>query len=136
MKAAVYHAPYRLSVEEIPTPTAGPDDVVVKVEACGTCGSDLHGYRAGLWVEPGEVMGHEWAGEVAEIGANIRYVKVGDRVAVGDFHGGRAAPRRALATACRAPMPSTCASPTPRCPAGSGRFPTSSTSTRRLRWSR
>ena len=89
MKAAVYKGPGQLSVEEFPLPHAGPDDVVVKVRACGICGSDLHGYRAGLWVEPGEVMGHEWAGEVAEIGANIRYLKVGDRVAVGDFHGGR-----------------------------------------------
>src|SRR5579884_1681826 len=87
MKAAVYHGPRHLSVEEIPLPHAGPDDVIVKVRACGICGSDLHGYRAGLWVEPGEVMGHEWAGEVAEIGENIRYLRIGDRVAVGDFHG-------------------------------------------------
>jgi threonine dehydrogenase-like Zn-dependent dehydrogenase len=87
MKAAVYHEPYRLQVEDIPDPQAGPDDVVVKVHACGICGSDLHGYRAGLWVEPGEVMGHEWAGEVVDVGANVTYLQTGDRVAVGDFHG-------------------------------------------------
>jgi 2-desacetyl-2-hydroxyethyl bacteriochlorophyllide A dehydrogenase len=87
MKAAVYHAPYRLEVEDIPMPTAGPDDVIVKVHACGICGSDVHGYRAGLWVEPGEVMGHEWAGEVTTVGNNVGYVRPGDRVAVGDSHG-------------------------------------------------
>jgi 2-desacetyl-2-hydroxyethyl bacteriochlorophyllide A dehydrogenase len=83
MKAAVYHGPGRLAVEEVPPPEAGADDVVVKVHACGVCGSDLHGYRAGLWVEPGEIMGHEWAGEVVARGANVSHLGVGDRVAVG-----------------------------------------------------
>jgi 2-desacetyl-2-hydroxyethyl bacteriochlorophyllide A dehydrogenase len=87
MKAAVYHAPYQLEVEDFPMPIAGPDDVIVKVQACGICGSDVHGYRAGLWVEPGEVMGHEWAGEVMSVGGNVQYVRPGDRVAVGDSHG-------------------------------------------------
>jgi threonine dehydrogenase-like Zn-dependent dehydrogenase len=87
MKAAVYHAPRDMRVEEVPVPQAGPDDVIVRVRACGICGSDLHGYRAGLWVEPGEVMGHEWAGEVVEVGANVGYLAPGDRVAVGDSHG-------------------------------------------------
>ncbi len=76
-----------MTVDDIPLPQAGPDDIVVKVHACGICGSDLHGYRAGLWVEPGEVMGHEWAGEAVDVGENVRYLQPGDRVAVGDFHG-------------------------------------------------
>ena len=84
MKAAVYHAPLRMTVEEFPNPEAGPNDVVLKVHACGICGSDLHGYRAGLWVEPGEVMGHEWAGEVVETGGNVRHLKPGDRITVGN----------------------------------------------------
>ena len=87
MKAAVYHAPRNITVEEIPLQHAGPDDIVVKVRASGICGSDLHGYRAGLWVEPGEVMGHEWAGEVVEVGRNVRHLKIGDRVTVGDSSG-------------------------------------------------
>jgi 2-desacetyl-2-hydroxyethyl bacteriochlorophyllide A dehydrogenase len=87
MKAAVFHAPGQLQIEEIPYPEVGPDDVVVKVHACGICGSDLHGYRVGLWVEPGEVMGHEWAGEVVDVGKTVTYLQPGDRVAVGDFHG-------------------------------------------------
>jgi 2-desacetyl-2-hydroxyethyl bacteriochlorophyllide A dehydrogenase len=84
MKAAVFHAPYRMTVEEFPDPEAGPNDVVLRVHACGICGSDLHGYRAGLWVEPGEVMGHEWAGEVVEVGSNVRHLRPGDRVTVGN----------------------------------------------------
>ena len=48
MRAAVYHAPFHMAVEDFPDPKAGPDDVVLKVRACGICGSDLHGYRAGL----------------------------------------------------------------------------------------
>ncbi len=83
MKAAVFEAPYKFSVVDFPDPVAGPDDIIVRVRACGVCGSDLHGYKLGLWVEPGEVMGHEWAGEVAEIGANVSHLKVGDRVAIG-----------------------------------------------------
>lgn len=88
MKAAVYHAPLRMEVEEFPDPQVGPNDVVVKVHACGICGSDVHGYRAGLWVEPGEVMGHEWAGEVVEVGANVRHLQPGDRITVGNPGGG------------------------------------------------
>lgn len=88
MKAAVYKEPYRLEVEDFPMPSAGPDDIVLKVHACGICGSDLHGYRAGLWVEPGEVMGHEWAGEVVEVGVNVHHLELGDRVTVGGGGGG------------------------------------------------
>src|SRR3990172_9331298 len=89
MKAAVYHGPLQVTVEEVPLQPAGPDDIVVKIHATGICGSDLHGYRAGYWVEPGQIMGHEWAGEVVELGTNVRHLKLGDRVTVGDFgHGG------------------------------------------------
>jgi 2-desacetyl-2-hydroxyethyl bacteriochlorophyllide A dehydrogenase len=83
MRAAVYHGPGRIAVEDVAMPAAAAGDIVVKVHACGVCGSDLHGYRAGLWVEPGEIMGHEWAGEVVGIGRDVAHLKVGDRVAVG-----------------------------------------------------
>src|SRR5438309_1853716 len=76
-----------MTVEGIPYPPAGPDDIVVRVHAPGICGSDLHAYRAGLWVEPGDVLGHEWPGEVVEVGANVTYLQPGDRAAVGDSHG-------------------------------------------------
>lgn len=88
MKAAIYREPNLLTVEAVPDPVAGPDDIVLRVHACGICGSDIHGYRAGLWVEPGEIMGHEWAGEVVEFGTNVQHLQVGTRVAVGNGSGG------------------------------------------------
>jgi len=120
MKAAVYRAPLRMEVEEFPYPQAGPNDVVLKVHACGICGSDLHGYRAGLWVEPGEVMGHEWAGEVVEIGSNVRHLKPGDRVTVGNPGDGRGMGfEKYVGYGFPAPTPSTSASRTWRFRAGS-----------------
>ena len=69
-----------LAVEEVETPRAGPEDVVVAVAACGICGSDLHTYLHGSFVEPGQVMGHEFVGEVVEAGADVQGISVGDRV--------------------------------------------------------
>ena len=71
----------RLEVAEVPEPSPGPDEVLVRVEACGICGSDVHGYagRTGRRVPP-LVMGHEAAGTVAEVGARVRRFRRGDRV--------------------------------------------------------
>ncbi|MEZ4499658.1 MAG: zinc-binding dehydrogenase [Thermomicrobiales bacterium] len=87
-QAAVFLGPMQLDVQEIELPEVGPDDVMIEVRACGICGSDIHGYRAGLWVEPGEVMGHEWAGEVIATGANVTHLSIGDRITVGEGTGG------------------------------------------------
>jgi 2-desacetyl-2-hydroxyethyl bacteriochlorophyllide A dehydrogenase len=69
-----------VQVEEVAEPEAGPDDVVVEVSACGICGSDLHTYLHGSFVEPGQVMGHEFAGEVVAAGDQVQGLAVGDRV--------------------------------------------------------
>jgi 2-desacetyl-2-hydroxyethyl bacteriochlorophyllide A dehydrogenase len=84
VNAAVFHGPFDMTIEDAPPPVPGPNDIVVRVQACGICGSDLHGYKAGLWVEPGETMGHEWAGDVVEIGENVGHLQPGDRVTVGN----------------------------------------------------
>jgi len=55
-------------------------DVLVRVKACGICGSDLHAYKEGIFSRPGFVMGHEMAGEVVEVGSRVEGVSVGDRV--------------------------------------------------------
>jgi L-iditol 2-dehydrogenase len=62
-------------------PPLGPTDVLVRVAACGICGSDVHGYdgTSGRRIPP-IVMGHEAAGTIAEVGANVERAKVGDRV--------------------------------------------------------
>ena len=70
-----------LEMVEMPVPEIGPDDVLVRVRACGICGSDVHGLdgRTGRRIPP-LVMGHEAAGEVVETGANVTDLKAGDRV--------------------------------------------------------
>jgi 2-desacetyl-2-hydroxyethyl bacteriochlorophyllide A dehydrogenase len=80
MKAAVFRGIESIGVEEVPTPEAGADDVVVEVSVCGICGSDLHTYLHGSFVEPGQIMGHEFSGRVVEAGADVEGLAVGDRV--------------------------------------------------------
>jgi (R,R)-butanediol dehydrogenase / meso-butanediol dehydrogenase / diacetyl reductase len=80
MRAAVFHGIRDISVEEVETPRADDGDVVVAVAACGICGSDLHTYLHGSFVAPGQVMGHEFVGEVIEAGSAVSGVAVGDRV--------------------------------------------------------
>lgn len=79
MKAGVYYGPRDLRVEKVEIPEVGPNDVLLKVKACGICGSDLHSYKIGAYVEKGQIMGHEYCGEVVEVGANIEDVEVGER---------------------------------------------------------
>jgi len=96
MKAAIFHDPYQISVRgDVPKPQPGPDEVIVKVEACGICGSDMHLYRTNAHRGPsllretssGEIPGHEYSGTIVEIGANVRDYSVGERV-VGVTGGG------------------------------------------------
>lgn len=81
MKAAVVHRPHAISVEEMPAPVPGAEDIVIRVKACGVCGSDVHGFegRHFLTTFP-RVLGHEFSGVVAEVGRNVTSCKVGDRV--------------------------------------------------------
>lgn len=85
MRAAVITAPPQLEVTELPDPTPGAGEVVVRVTGCGICGSDLH--VAANMSGPGTVLGHEIAGVVDEIGADVARVSVGDIVAVRPFKG-------------------------------------------------
>ena len=86
MQAAVYHGPRDIRVEDIPTPTIAEDEVLVRVRACGICGSDLHMYRLGMFealgrpVANGRVMGHELSGDVVAVGARVNEFHVGDRL--------------------------------------------------------
>ncbi|WP_372573541.1 zinc-dependent alcohol dehydrogenase [Ruegeria jejuensis] len=89
MKAAVVPrlgAP--LEIREVEKPVAGPGQVVVKVEACGVCHTDLHAARGDWPVKPSApfIPGHEGVGTVAEVGAGVATVKEGDRVGVPWLH--------------------------------------------------
>ena len=81
MRAAVLHGVKDLRLEEVPDPKPKPDEALVKINLAGVCGTDVHMW-AGTNFE-GQfpfIPGHEWVGEVIEVGARIRSLKVGDRV--------------------------------------------------------
>jgi len=83
MKAAVFHGPYSIAVEDVPVPEPKPGQVLVRVRDCGICGSDVAAYKTGMY-EDGLIIGHEFAGEIAEVGEGVRGWQVGDRVTCND----------------------------------------------------
>ena len=94
MKALRFHAKEDLRIEEVRSPeTIGADQLVVKPSYCGICGTDLHEYAAGPLIVPTaphvftgaklpQILGHEFAGEVVEVGHAVTHVKPGDRVSI------------------------------------------------------
>ncbi|EJO5346715.1 NAD(P)-dependent alcohol dehydrogenase [Clostridium botulinum] len=86
MKVAVMHAIGKIELEERQIPKVKEDEVLVKLEYVGICGSDLHYYETGaigdFVVEPPFVLGHEPGGTVVEVGKNVKHLKVGDRVSL------------------------------------------------------
>ena len=95
MKAAVYHGRGDVRVEDRPEPQVRPGTVKLKVDWCGICGTDLHEYEEGpIFVPPpgsphpitGEtlplILGHEFAGTITEVGAEVSGFKIGQRVAI------------------------------------------------------
>jgi 2-desacetyl-2-hydroxyethyl bacteriochlorophyllide A dehydrogenase len=78
MKAAVLHGPRDIRVEKVGNPVIKANEVLLKVKACGICGTDLHAYRTGK--SRNRILGHEFSGEVVEVGLDIKGVGMGDRV--------------------------------------------------------
>ena len=86
MRAVTFQAPGEVRIEEKADPEiAAADDAMVRVEASGICGSDLHIYHGRVPVEPGFTIGHEFVGTVLAAGDDVERVAVGDRV-LGCFH--------------------------------------------------
>jgi L-iditol 2-dehydrogenase len=80
MKAAVLHAPGDVRFQEMPVPEIGPGEVLLKIRAAGNCGSDLKRIMVeGTWVFPC-IPGHEFSGEIAEIGDGVEGWRKGERV--------------------------------------------------------
>ena len=101
MRGVTFQAPGEVRVDEVPEPELGSAaDVIIRTEASGICGSDLHIFRGRVPVEQGFTLGHEYVGTVIAAGPNVRSVAEGDRVlgtystacgecffcARGDFH--------------------------------------------------
>ena len=81
MRAAVYHGPRDVRVEDVPEPELdGPDDAIVRVTHTAVCGSDLWFYRGESDRDPGSTVGHEPMGIVEAVGEDVRSVAPGDRV--------------------------------------------------------
>jgi (R,R)-butanediol dehydrogenase/meso-butanediol dehydrogenase/diacetyl reductase len=90
VKAAIFDGVGRpLRIDDLALPEAAPDEVLLRVAACGICGSDLHITEdpVTFGVGQGTVLGHEFAGEVTSVGANVTGFEVGDRVAVAPMWG-------------------------------------------------
>jgi threonine dehydrogenase-like Zn-dependent dehydrogenase len=82
MKASMVTAPGETQVVDVPKPTVGPADVLVKIRACGICGSDAFYISIGGLREGQTPLGHEPAGEVVEIGSQVAGIAIGDHVVI------------------------------------------------------
>ena len=78
MKAAVFHGPRDIRIEDAPDPEVQPDGIIMKVRDCGICGSDLHPYKL---ASKKMILGHECSGDIVAVGSNVSHLYEGDRVA-------------------------------------------------------
>jgi threonine dehydrogenase-like Zn-dependent dehydrogenase len=84
MRANCWYAPGKVRVENVPDPKIlNSHDAIVRISSTAICGSDLHLYNGFIpAMEPGDILGHEFMGEVVEVGKDVKKLKVGDRVVV------------------------------------------------------
>jgi L-iditol 2-dehydrogenase len=85
VKAAVFHGVRQISIDTLPTPKPALHEVVVRVRACGICGTDQHIYHGkpgSAEVLPPVVLGHELAGDVVDVGDGVSHLHAGDRVSI------------------------------------------------------
>jgi threonine dehydrogenase-like Zn-dependent dehydrogenase len=89
MKASVLIGPKRSQVQELAPPSPGPDEVLVRVKACGVCRSELTEWQAGRGDEGRKVLGHEPSGVVERVGPGVASLRAGERVTVFTGRAGR-----------------------------------------------
>ncbi len=84
MKAAVYTGIESIEIRDVPVPSVGDNEVLIKVESCAICGSDIRIFHHGNErVKTPQIIGHEIAGRIVKVGNNVKNYKIGDRLAVG-----------------------------------------------------
>jgi threonine dehydrogenase-like Zn-dependent dehydrogenase len=84
MKALTFHGKRDVRVDEVPDPSIqDPTDAIVRITSTAICGSDLHLYEVlGMFIDEGDILGHEPMGIVEEVGSEVEHIKVGDRVVI------------------------------------------------------
>ena len=102
MAAAVYQSPGVLTVEKRTVPPPGPGQLLVAVDHCGICGSDIHQLRDGWGLKAGAVAGHEWSGTIVAVGDGVDTWTIGERVVGGP------SPRCGACRRCLEGKPSQC----------------------------
>ncbi|MHA1785160.1 MAG: zinc-dependent alcohol dehydrogenase [Candidatus Helarchaeota archaeon] len=80
MKAVIFQEKGKVIIKDIPKPKVKSDEVLIKIKYCGICGSDIESYESGALIPTGLVIGHEFSGEIMEIGEAVKKWKIGDRV--------------------------------------------------------
>ena len=83
-KVAMLTAPKKIEVKEFPIPTVGDNDILVKVEGCGVCGTDVHEWKGDPFGIIPVTLGHEGTGEIVALGKNIKADTAGNPIKVGD----------------------------------------------------
>jgi (R,R)-butanediol dehydrogenase/meso-butanediol dehydrogenase/diacetyl reductase len=79
LKAAVFRGVRKIDITEVPVPKPDPNEALIKVKYCGICGSDVASYKTGTY-EEGLIIGHEFSGEIVELGREVSGWSLGDRV--------------------------------------------------------
>jgi len=83
LKGAVFEGKHKISIQDdLPKPEIQSDEVLIQVKKVGICGSDVGSYETGGPYLPDKIIGHEFSGEIVEIGANVKKLKKGDRITV------------------------------------------------------
>jgi threonine dehydrogenase-like Zn-dependent dehydrogenase len=84
MKALTFHGKRDVRVDEVPDPSIqDPTDAIVRITSTAICGSDLHLYEVlGMFIDEGDILGHEPMGIVEEVGPEVKHIKAGDRVVI------------------------------------------------------
>jgi 2-desacetyl-2-hydroxyethyl bacteriochlorophyllide A dehydrogenase len=82
MRAAIFSGPLELEIKEYSLTAPAKNELLIKVEACGVCGTDFHIFRGESYARPPVITGHEYVGTIVEMGEDVKEFNIGDHIAV------------------------------------------------------